>query len=1656
MQRLVPGSMVLGQISEINRDDLALALPNNLTGFVPLASVSDKFTERIEEVIVQDEEAEDQNDVKDLDLKSYFFLGQYLRAYVVSTSEEATSGVKSKRHIELSINPRKANSGLKIEDIVAGSMLQASVSSVEDHGLVMNLGLTDGNIRGFISSKQIGRSITDVRKGAVFLSLVTKQKSNSNVINLCADPLVAGDVKKANFLADAPSIDSYLPGTAVEIMISDVSSSGVTGKVMGLLDVTADFVHSGAAISGKELEKMYKRGTKVKGRIICTFPASNEKKLGVSLLDHVILLYSKTTASSIGRDAPRPSQKLLISTIIPEAKVIKVHPGLGLFLEIGARGIPGFVHISKIADHKIDALLETTGPYKLGSLHRARVIGYNALDALFVLSMEEKVLNQPFLRIEDIRVGQAIEGTIEKTIIETTGLTGLIVRLAEGISGLVPDTHFADVRLQHPERRFKEGGKVTGRVLSTNLDKRQIRLTLKKSLMHSESDIWESYQDLSPGMQAPGTIFKILSSGAVVQFYGPVKAFLPVSEMSESYIADPKQHFRIGQVVNVHILSVNASDERLLVSCRDPATFSAAQQEAMRRLQPGDLVCGTVSEKTGDEIVLELEGTRLKALLHMEHLVDSTAAKSLASFKRIRAGQTMRDLLLLSKQEAKHLLKLTSKPSLLKAAKDGRLLKLFEDVSEGSEVQGFIKNVTSSAIFVQFADELTGLLSKSQLPDDVATLPGFGVRQHESITARVLSVDNQQQRFFLTKKVAAKCEPANPESQNALSTSSTILSNPVDGTSTTLEDYVFGKSTKAKIQSIKETQLNVQLADGVQGRVDVSEVFDDWAAITNRKNPLQCFYRGQELPVRILGIHDSRNHRFLPITNRGKAPVFELTAKPNCQTAENLDILTLDKVQKDVEYIVYINNVANDYVWVNLSPNVRGRIKAIDVSERVSLINDLAKNFPVGCALKAKVTNIDIEKNRLDLSAKTSSSSTIVSFQDVKPGMILPGRVTRVTDRQINVQLSENVSGVVHLVDLTDDFSTANPTVHSKNQTVTVCVKAVDPPNKKITLSTRPSKVLSSSSPVQDPDISSITELRVNDICRGFIKNVANNGVFVSLSSNVTAYIRISDLSDSYLKDWKAGFEIDQLVRGKIIAVDPKLSHVQMSLRESHLEKDYKAPLTYASVSVGQTITGKIRKVTDYGVFIVIDDSANVSGLCHRSEISDQKSADPNKLYEEGDLVKARVIKVDRDRQQISFSLKASHFANDKDEYVEGTDEEDELISGISDSEDFQEAVGQPPYSENDGGQRDINELSNVDDDPNEGGVGVDEKQQSKKKPASFPGLSAGFDWTGQIPADEGETLTASDVESEVQQPKKKRRKRAEIQIDRTGDLDANGPQSTADFERLLLGQPNSSRLWLSYMAFQLELSEVDTARDIAERALRTMNIREQEEKLNVWIALLNLENTYGDAETLEEVFKRACQYNDSQDIHERLLSIYIQSANNDKADELFQATLKKHSQTTALYLNYATFLMTTLEEATRARELLPRALQSLPPHTHLDTTSKFAQLEFTSPHGDPERGRTMFEGLISTWPKRLDLWNVLLDLELKQGEGDEKRDRVRGVFERIIRGKLNARKAKWVFKRWLEYEEIEGDSRSQERVKAKAADFVKQLEKEKSEKGSH
>lgn len=179
--------------------------------------------------------------------------------------------------------------------------------------------------------------------------------------------------------------------------------------------------------------------------------------------------------------------------------------------------------------------------------------------------------------------------------------------------------------------------------------------------------------------------------------------------------------------------------------------------------------------------------------------------------------------------------------------------------------------------------------------------------------------------------------------------------------------------------------------------------------------------------------------------------------------------------------------------------------------------------------------------------------------------------------------------------------------------------------------------------------------------------------------------------------------------------------------------------------------------------------------------------------------------------------------------------------------------------------------------------------------------------------------------------------------------------------------------------------------------------------------------------------------------------------------------TKKFGAQALQIWINYAHFLHHSLQDAERARALLPRAMQMLDKHAHVNLMARVAALEFRSPVGSQERGRTVFESLLAKSPKKWDLWDQLLDLETsvyaaekaKQAEKGGKSAKankadasvVRDVFERGTKVPgIKPRRAKTWFQRWAKWEEQHGDSKSREKVSARAKEWAAEAEKKKAD----
>lgn len=179
-------------------------------------------------------------------------------------------------------------------------------------------------------------------------------------------------------------------------------------------------------------------------------------------------------------------------------------------------------------------------------------------------------------------------------------------------------------------------------------------------------------------------------------------------------------------------------------------------------------------------------------------------------------------------------------------------------------------------------------------------------------------------------------------------------------------------------------------------------------------------------------------------------------------------------------------------------------------------------------------------------------------------------------------------------------------------------------------------------------------------------------------------------------------------------------------------------------------------------------------------------------------------------------------------------------------------------------------------------------------------------------------------------------------------------------------------------------------------------------------------------------------------------------SANGDstatgRADEMFAKMCKKFRSKKTVWIAYFKYLLKSarFEEA---RQIWKRSVNSLAPHKHVETMSKFAQLEYE--FGSPERARTIFDALLDKHPKRMDLLFVYVDEEIKHGDVEV----ARRLFGRTINPDIGQKKKKYsdkqmksLFKKWYRMEDEHGDEESQMQVKLAAKEYVERTSKSSS-----
>ncbi|NXG17724.1 RRP5 protein, partial [Grallaria varia] len=719
--------LLLGCIKEVSDYELVISLPNGLSGFVPITQISDAYSKLLSKQVAQGELPEGLNSLSDM-----YSPGTLVRC-IVASIEKSDDG---RRSIKLSIDPRKVNKGLNTSALATGMLLSGSVSSVEDHGYLIDIGiigthafLPHEKAKNYIKAVKRG---PDLKIGQNLNCVIVEVKNEGRVVRLSIDRSeVAASLatEKQNW-----ALSNLLPGLVVKARVQKVTPFGMTLVFLSYFTGIVDFMHM-----DPEKSMNYSPDQVVKACILSVHPSSKAVRLTL----RPAFLHPGGSPNQLSSDR--------MGAVVEESTVKAFYKQFGALFELddGTLAFARLKHLSKTRKSF------KPGAFKAGCKHKCRIIDYSLMDEMCVVSLKYQIIEARFLLYQDINTGDVVQGKVV-----SLKPIGMQVKVADGIKGLVPSIHLADVILKHPEKKYNIGDEVKCRVLECNPEGKKLILTLKKSLIQSKLPVLTNYEDAKPGLITHGFVVCAREFGCIVKFYNDVKGLVPKNELSSEPISCPDKVFYEGQVVKVMVLKCEPQQERLLLSFRlsgksgpvdKRERMSKEKQEV--KYQIGEIVDVKVLKKkdNGLEVSILEDEDSVVAWIPTLHLSDFVATSKLL-WHCLQEGEVLPRVMCLS-DKREHII-LSRKSAVISAVQEEQVVRSFSEIQAGMLLTGYVRNVMPFGVFVEFPFGVTGLAPKVSMSDKFVTDTKDHFVVGQTVIAKVMSIDEEKQRVLLNLKVS--------------------------------------------------------------------------------------------------------------------------------------------------------------------------------------------------------------------------------------------------------------------------------------------------------------------------------------------------------------------------------------------------------------------------------------------------------------------------------------------------------------------------------------------------------------------------------------------------------------------------------------------------------------------------------------------------------------------------------------------------------------------------------------------------------------------------------------------------------------------------------------------------------------------------------------
>ncbi|MBI4583491.1 MAG: 30S ribosomal protein S1 [Planctomycetes bacterium] len=375
-------------------------------------------------------------------------------------------------------------------------------------------------------------------------------------------------------------------------------------------------------------------------------------------------------------------------------------------------------------------------------------------------------------------------------------------------------------------------------------------------------------------------------------------------------------------------------------------------------------------------------------------------------------------------------------------------------------------------------------------------------------------------------------------------------------------------------------------------------------------------YVNQEMECKIIKIDESRMNI---VVSRRKL----LEEQRENQKRTLLDEIEIGQVRKGI-----VKNITEFGAFVDLG-GIDGLLHITDMSW--GRINHPSEVVQIDQDIEVKVLKVDKEKERISLGLKQKSESPWANIETKYPvGSKVKGKVVNVLSYGAFIQLEEGVEGLVHISEMswTKRINHPNQMVNVGDD-IEVVVLEIKKDKQEISLG------------MKQVDVNpwSLVEQKypAGTIVSGKVRNLTNYGAFVEIEDGIDGLLHVADMS------WtrKVVHPNEMLKKGDdvkavVLQVDQERKRIALGLKQ--LQEDPWDRAIPDKYQVGFVVTGAVTKITNFGVFVRLED--DLEGLLHISELSNRKVGSPEEVVKVGDTVHVKVIKVDPENRKIGLSLK--------------------------------------------------------------------------------------------------------------------------------------------------------------------------------------------------------------------------------------------------------------------------------------------------------------------------------------------------------------------------------------------------------------------------------